>query len=50
MRKRREEILAQPDYVDEVLRDGAKRANALADQVMARVRRAVGSASDLGSG
>lgn len=42
MRKRREEILAQPDYIDEVLAKGAMRANAIADQVMARVRRAVG--------
>ncbi|MGH8092907.1 MAG: tryptophan--tRNA ligase [Chthoniobacterales bacterium] len=42
MRKRRDEILARPDYIDEVLAKGAKRANAIADQVMARVRRAVG--------
>ncbi|MGZ5024443.1 MAG: tryptophan--tRNA ligase [Chthoniobacterales bacterium] len=42
MRKRREEILAQPGYIDEVLAEGAKRANAIADQVMTRVRKAVG--------
>jgi len=42
MRKRREAILAQPGYIEEVLAAGAKRANAIADQVMARVRRAVG--------
>ncbi len=42
MRQRREEILAQPDYIDEVLRKGAARANAIADEVMARVRNAVG--------
>ncbi|HEX3816697.1 MAG TPA: tryptophan--tRNA ligase [Chthoniobacterales bacterium] len=42
MRKRREEILAQPDYIDEVLARGAARANAIANEVMTRVRRAVG--------
>jgi tryptophanyl-tRNA synthetase len=42
MRKRREEILRQPDYMDEVLRKGAERANAIADKVMLRVRGAVG--------
>ncbi|MEO6871897.1 MAG: tryptophan--tRNA ligase [Chthoniobacterales bacterium] len=42
MRKRREGILAQPDYIDEVLARGAARANAIADEVMTRVRRAVG--------
>jgi tryptophanyl-tRNA synthetase len=42
MRERRNEILAQPDYIDEVLAKGAERANALADKVMARVRNAVG--------
>src|SRR3954447_16140139 len=42
MRKRREEILAHPNYIDDVLTAGAKRANAIADQVMERVRRAVG--------
>ncbi|MEP6936622.1 MAG: tryptophan--tRNA ligase [Chthoniobacterales bacterium] len=42
MRSRRAEILAQPDYVDEVLARGAERANAIADRVMSRVRIAVG--------
>ena len=42
MRQRREEILKQPAYIDEVLAQGAGRANAIAGQVMARVRRAVG--------
>ncbi|MEO7165647.1 MAG: tryptophan--tRNA ligase [Spartobacteria bacterium] len=42
MRARREEILAQPDYIDAVLAEGAERANRIADEVMARVRRAVG--------
>ena len=42
MRKRREEILAQPGYIDEVLAKGAERANSIADEVMARVRIAVG--------
>jgi tryptophanyl-tRNA synthetase len=42
MRKRREEILRDPDYIDTVLARGAERANAEADKVMARVRGAVG--------
>ncbi len=42
MRKRREEILAQPDYINEVLAQGAAHANAIADVVMTRVRQAVG--------
>ncbi|MEP6956610.1 MAG: tryptophan--tRNA ligase [Chthoniobacterales bacterium] len=42
MRRRRAEILAQPDYIDEVLARGAERAHAEADRVMARVRAAVG--------
>jgi tryptophanyl-tRNA synthetase len=42
MRKRREEILADPDYIDTVLARGAERANLVADKVMARVREAVG--------
>ena len=42
MRKRREEILEQPNYIDDVLTEGAKRANAIADEVMERVRGAVG--------
>jgi tryptophanyl-tRNA synthetase len=42
MRARRAEILAQPDYIDDVLRRGAERANRIADAVMRRVRSAVG--------
>jgi tryptophanyl-tRNA synthetase len=42
MRKRREEILAEKSYIDEVLERGSKRANEIADQVMKRVREAVG--------
>jgi tryptophanyl-tRNA synthetase len=42
MRKRRSEIYAQPAYIDEVLAKGAARANATANEVMARVRSAVG--------
>lgn len=42
MRKRREEILADKSYIDGVLKKGATRANEIADQVMKRVREAVG--------
>jgi tryptophanyl-tRNA synthetase len=42
MRKRREEILKDPGYIDAVLKRGAERANAEADKVMKRVRAAVG--------
>jgi tryptophanyl-tRNA synthetase len=42
MRKRREEILRDKNYIDNVLARGAKRANEIADQVMSRVRAAVG--------
>jgi tryptophanyl-tRNA synthetase len=42
MRKRREEILADKSYIDSVLEKGATRANEIADQVMKRVREAVG--------
>ena len=42
MRKRREEILADKLYVDNVLVRGARRANEVADDVMTRVRAAVG--------
>src|SRR6266480_537164 len=42
MRKRREEILADNSYIDDVLARGAERANEVADQVMKRVREAVG--------
>jgi tryptophanyl-tRNA synthetase len=46
MRKRRAEILADPGYIDDVLKRGATRANEIADQVMARVRKAVGLARE----
>jgi tryptophanyl-tRNA synthetase len=42
MRKRREEILVDKLYVDNVLVRGARRANEIADDVMTRVRAAVG--------
>jgi tryptophanyl-tRNA synthetase len=42
MRKRRDEILRDKSYIDNVLARGAKRANEIADQVMQRVRAAVG--------
>jgi tryptophanyl-tRNA synthetase len=42
MRARREEILAQPDRIDGVLAKGAEKANAIANQVMSRVRSATG--------
>jgi len=42
MRARREEILARPGYVDEVLADGARRARETAGVTMDRVRRAIG--------
>jgi tryptophanyl-tRNA synthetase len=42
MRKRREEILKDKSYIDDVLAHGAIRANEIANQVMQRVRKAVG--------
>jgi len=42
MRERREEILADKSYIDNILARGAKRANEIADQVMTRVRKRVG--------
>src|SRR5437879_7606124 len=42
MRKRRDEILRDKSYIDNVLARGAKRANEIADKVMERVRDAVG--------
>ena len=41
-RKKREELVKNLDYVDDVLRKGAARANAVADETMAKVRKAVG--------
>jgi tryptophanyl-tRNA synthetase len=42
MRKRREEILKDKSYIDEVLARGAIRANEIASSVMDRVRKAIG--------
>lgn len=42
MRQRREEVLADPGYVDEVLRRGAERAREESAKVLDRVKRAVG--------
>ena len=42
MRKRREEISADKSYIDNVLSRGAERANKVANEVMKRVRAAVG--------
>jgi len=42
MRKRREELQRDQSYIDNVLAKGARQANQVADQVMTRVRKAVG--------
>ncbi len=42
MRARRDEILADKNYIDNILTRGAERANEVAGQVMKRVRAAVG--------
>jgi len=42
MRARRAEILARPDYVEDVLREGARRAREIALGTMDRVRQATG--------
>ena len=42
MRARREELMAHPDDVDDILADGARRAREVGAETMARVRRAVG--------
>jgi tryptophanyl-tRNA synthetase len=41
-RKKREELAKNRDYVEQVLRDGAARANAVTDATMKKVREAVG--------
>lgn len=41
-RARREELEKNPDYVHQVLRDGAERASRVAQQTMQKVRKAVG--------
>jgi tryptophanyl-tRNA synthetase len=42
MRARREELLARPGDVDDILADGARRAREIGGETMARVRKAVG--------
>ena len=42
MRKRREELLKDPGYIEEVLKKGAERANAVAARTMEKVRKTVG--------
>jgi tryptophanyl-tRNA synthetase len=42
MRERHVELAARPDYVEDVLREGARRAREVAGPVMERVRTAVG--------
>jgi tryptophanyl-tRNA synthetase len=41
-RKKREELVKNLDYVQEILRKGAERANVVATETMERVRLAVG--------
>ena len=41
-RAKRAELFANPDYVEKVLKDGADRARAVANQTMARARKACG--------
>jgi tryptophanyl-tRNA synthetase len=42
VRERYEEIMRSPDYLDEVLRDGAARAHTIADETLRTVKEAVG--------
>lgn len=42
MRQKRAELVRNPDYVEQVLRDGAARANAVANATMEKVRSAAG--------
>ncbi len=44
MRRRREELRRDQSYIDGVLAKGANQANAVADQVMTRVRKTIGLA------
>jgi tryptophanyl-tRNA synthetase len=48
MRKRREELLKDPGYIDEILARGAARAREVAEQTISRVRRAVGIGGRIG--
>ena len=42
MRAKREELLKNPAYIDEVIHSGARKASALAETTMQRVKKAVG--------
>jgi tryptophanyl-tRNA synthetase len=42
MRRRRQELQADPGYIDQVLEKGAERANSLASETVHKVRRAIG--------
>ena len=44
MRIRREEILKDPGYIDQVLSNGANRAREEASKVLGRIKKAVGLA------
>jgi tryptophanyl-tRNA synthetase len=48
MRKRREDLLAHPDYIEEILAGGATRASEVAEKTIARVRNSVGIGSSVG--
>ena len=43
-RRRRAELLANPDYVERILQDGGRRARHVADETLRRVRTRVGLA------
>ncbi|MCX7514577.1 tryptophan--tRNA ligase [Frateuria sp. STR12] len=45
MRERYESLMAQPGHIEEILRDGARKARAIATPKMARLREAVGLGS-----
>ena len=42
LRRRRQELLTDPRYLDGVLLDGAAQANAIANETLDRVRKAMG--------
>ena len=42
LRERRRELADKPEYVDEVLRDGARRAQAIARETLGEVREKMG--------
>jgi tryptophanyl-tRNA synthetase len=42
MRERRNELLAHPEYIDKILKDGADKAVVIAEKTLSRVREAVG--------